>query len=715
MSEEYTAYVLEDLEGFSDTQLLEILIRCWGYEQDKPLDLLGKLKEITLNAGGSFYILEQLHSVIDGSILAYPLAEEGVRQTVFVGNVKNRELEPGCWVKARVTLAPETVRIKHKNPFSLKTVDDSLSLLFALPETADSAKYYVEDKLHVENWIVDFYHSKNSKQIAEHKELLLAQLSQDKKRLEQEVKTLTELEQSIACEINTSRDELTKNTQDLENLLAEKYDQQQVFSRQKTELEHKLNKLREYIKNTAEMLLDLDLISQDDVGALLEQRIASQRIIGHDFELVFDRSERQAITYIQAFMKNKGILYRRSVLEDFFALVRTHDLIILAGDSGSGKTNLVKSFAEAIGGKSIIIPVKPNWTSAEDLLGYYNPLEQKYLTTPFLDALFEAKQNPEIPYFICLDEMNLARVEYYFADFLSLLEERNHSPEISLYSDSDSEHLLSEARNFLALINDSKTKMNKPDLISFLDLMRDERVNAKLHELCGFRDGDSLLKYHARLRKMLQSYLSTPAKLVLPSNVRIIGAINVDETTHYLSPKILDRAHLIRFSSPLLTDWDEIEQEIEVFDLDMTLPVCFHPNELGLRQPYPVFDRNDALISKLLHLTKEYLDRLGIEFGLRTVRQARHYQNAIAPFGLNDEIIFNNIILHKVLPKMMFDGEKQVGKNLFRKDLLASLKDYLQIELPNIASSRVHSCIDELDRVIRNAESNDWIVNYWSR
>ena len=98
----------------------------------------------------------------------------------------------------------------------------------------------------------------------------------------------------------------------------------------------------------------------------------------------------------------------------------TNDLIILAGDSGSGKTNLVKSFAKAIGGKSVIIPVKPNWTSAEDLLGYYNPLENKYLSTKFLDTLLEAQENPNTPYFICLDEMNLARVRVLFRRFSKL-------------------------------------------------------------------------------------------------------------------------------------------------------------------------------------------------------------------------------------------------------------------------------------------------------
>lgn len=122
------------------------------------------------------------------------------------------------------------------------------------------------------------------------------------------------------------------------------------------------------------------------------------------------------------------------------------------------QNKLVQSFAKAIGGVSKIIPVKPNWTSSEDLLGYYNPLEKKYLATPFLEALIEAKQNPDIPYFICLDEMNLARVEYYFADFLSKLEERNEQPTIQLYSDDEAAHVLAELKGlFLSFLTRKKS------------------------------------------------------------------------------------------------------------------------------------------------------------------------------------------------------------------------------------------------------------------
>ena len=244
-------------------------------------------------------------------------------------------------------------------------------------------------------------------------------------------------------------------------------------------------------------------------------------------------------------------------------MIQTNDLIILAGESGSGKTNLVKSFADAIGGKAFIIPVKPNWTSAEDLLGYYNPLEKKYLSTPFLEALIEAQNNPTIPYFICLDEMNLARVEYYFADFLSLLEERNEIPEIKLYSEDETSHILSELKNVLELIETTKEKYQKKNIINFIKLLQDEEINKELTRVCGLSDKDSLIKYHTDIRRMINGILRIPPKLKFPKNVRIIGAINIDETTHYLSPKILDRAHIMKFDSPLLFNWSQITDEIE--------------------------------------------------------------------------------------------------------------------------------------------------------
>lgn len=708
---------IADLTDYSEAELATELKNRWGYGTSQPLDVIGRLKELQAVSGSVFFILEDLRSVRDGAVLRYPLHEENVRHTVFVGVLNKAQLQEGLgdgrWVKSRVELSPKEERVKHNNPFALKTLNDGLELLHAVPEEAINTD--IDGDQYIENWVLDVYRKKHHEQISEEGEQLSTELQQQRDNEEQRVTALQGVAENLDNHVKSQTDALHKTKEELAITRDLREKTEIELGQRKKTMEYQLSRLNSFIEQKAKMLLELDLISEDDADNLLGRSATESERKGHDFSGVFASDLAQAISYVQAFMQHRGIIYRRKVLEDFFALLTTHDLIILAGDSGSGKTNLVKSFAEAIGGKSIIVPVKPNWTSAEDLLGYYNPLEQKYLSTPFLDALFEAARNPEVPYLICLDEMNLARVEYYFADFLSLLEERGQAPEIYLYSDSEGEHLLSETRNFIALIDEAKIKVDKPSLVSFLDLLRDESLNAKLHELCGFREGDSLLKYHAQLRKLMRSYLNTPSSIQLPPNVRIIGAINVDETTHYLSPKILDRAHILRFTSPLLIDWSVAESEVESFDLDMSLPVLFDAEVLGAREHYPEFDRNDPLVQTLIHVVREFLEPLGIEFGLRTVRQARQYSAALQPFDADDDLVLNNIVLHKILPKLMFDGEKQVDGNLARKDILVAMRDYLDQKLTTLDEDAIDSCIKEFDRVIRNAKANDWVVNYWSR
>lgn len=714
-------YRISDLSDYTEAELFRLIKTHWGYEDSQPFDIIGRLKkEIRSKDGASYFLLEEMHSTNDGSVLLYPLNEVKVRQIVYVGAVKKslngNKPADGAWVKARVELSPKRERVRSNNPFSLKAVDGGLQLLRAIPEEAANSDVVIDGESHVEEWVIDFYRTLHRDQIAEKGNAL-------KEQLEHQCELEAGRVEVLRQEAETLDGKVTQHTQSLQELAGEITVTRELrkrfeaeFSQSKKTMERQLDTLNQFIEKKAKMLVELDLVGQQEIDSLLNIVSTESVRQGHDFAGAFSSDVTRAVSYVQAYMQKRGVVYRRKVLEDFFALLTTHDLIILAGDSGSGKTNLVKSFAEAIGGKAIIIPVKPNWTSAEDLLGYYNPLEQKFLSTRFLDALFEAAKNPDVPYFICLDEMNLARVEYYFADFLSLMEERGAAPEIHLYSDTEATHVVSEARNFLSLIDDAKVKLQKPDLVSFLDLLRDEEVNTKLHEMCGFREGDSLLKYHSHLRKVMSSYLNTPSSIRLPSNVRIIGTINVDETTHSLSPKILDRAHIMRFGSPLLSDWEQAENEVEAFDLDLNLPIKFDAAALGNRTHYPTFERDSPLVKTLLHLVRQYLEPLGIEFGLRTVRQARLYSAALQQFGADEDLVLNNIVLHKLLPKLMFDGNKAVKENMDRKDLLVGMRDYLEQQLNNLDSDgAVDSCIDELDRVIRNAEANDWVVNYWSR
>jgi len=547
-------------------------------------------------------------------------------------------------------------------------------------------------------------------------------LEQSISNLEKKNNQLEKKHESTEKNIIIQKEKQQHITKKLSQLIKEKQlseiDLKNLINTTKKETENhmrKLERFRSYIKSQADTLLNLELIDEgeyNDILMIKEEKI--DKIPPLDFLDDFNGDLSTAISHIQAYLYNKDVLYPRYILEDYFALIQTNDLIILAGESGSGKTNLVKSFAAAVGGKYKIIPVKPNWTSSEDLLGYYNPLEKKYLSTPFLEALLEASKEPETPYFICLDEMNLARVEYYFADFLSLLEERETATEILLYSDDESSHVLSEFKNVLEIIDNVKERYKKGNIVNFIQLLQDKEINDELKRVFGFSDKDSLIKYHSDLRRMISGIINIPSSIEFPKNVRIIGAINIDETTHYLSPKILDRSHIIKFDSPLLFDWEQIQQEINS-EHDHDRPIKFQIENFGIKDKYPKFDVTDDFCKLITRLTKEFFTPLGVEVGLRTIRQGLNYQSKFYELNSDYDLFVNNFFIHKILPKLTFDGSKTVD-DIEKKDLLLRLQSLLNSEIitKKIKSEDGINVNAEFDNLINKAKANDWIVNYWA-
>ena len=124
--------------------------------------------------------------------------------------------------------------------------------------------------------------------------------------------------------------------------------------------------------------------------------------------------------------------------------------VILTGNSGTGKTRISKQFAEYLevidinGEKNwLIVPVGADWTDNARVLGFYNPLADngvgKYEKTGIIKLIERANDNPEIPYFLLLDEMNLSHVERYFSDFLSHMETPDNPFEIDGYRNKDDE------------------------------------------------------------------------------------------------------------------------------------------------------------------------------------------------------------------------------------------------------------------------------------
>lgn len=138
-------------------------------------------------------------------------------------------------------------------------------------------------------------------------------------------------------------------------------------------------------------------------------------------------------TSIVAAIKREGLRLDARTVRRYHLALQTRGFVILAGVSGSGKTWLSEAYARAVGAEHLLVPVAPNWTTNEDLLGFYNPLDNLYHHTPFSRFLqraaaeytrAESEGRAARPFHVTLDELNLARVEHYFARFLSAMEVR---------------------------------------------------------------------------------------------------------------------------------------------------------------------------------------------------------------------------------------------------------------------------------------------------
>ncbi len=145
-------------------------------------------------------------------------------------------------------------------------------------------------------------------------------------------------------------------------------------------------------------------------------------------------AEERTLEEIARAIQAEGLEIDHAILRRYHLSLNTRrGFVILAGVSGTGKTWLAEAYARAVDGQLLVVPVAPNWTTNEDLLGYRNPLDQQYYDTDFSQFLRAAAADHESlgaaakSYHLVLDEMNLARVEYYFAKFLSAMEQRARS------------------------------------------------------------------------------------------------------------------------------------------------------------------------------------------------------------------------------------------------------------------------------------------------
>jgi energy-coupling factor transporter ATP-binding protein EcfA2 len=332
---------------------------------------------------------------------------------------------------------------------------------------------------------------------------------------------------------------------------------------------------------------------------------------------------------IQEQLSARGYHYEEKTLRQLLLALMTEQMIILSGPSGTGKTTIVKQLASIINAKYEIIPVQPSWTDKQDLLGFYNPIRKLYVPSAFFDCLIEAKQNKDKLYFICLDEMNLAQIEYYLADVLSIRELEDGK--LRLYSDFEYEQNMNEIRWFIQ-------RMSQEETLEIEEALRKIQM-------------DSLAHYEMVTRfENLKRYAPV---LNIPQNVRIIGTMNVDGAVQTLSPKVIDRSYVI----PLYRQESEkVASVSKIGQYDISAQY-FTTNTTET-------PRISNQLREAVKDIQQELKKWHIEYNERVERHILLYYVAAKNLGISTKQLADDITIMKLLPRIheMVDDEQLITR-----------------------------------------------------
>lgn len=363
----------------------------------------------------------------------------------------------------------------------------------------------------------------------------------------------------------------------------------------------------------------------------------------------------------------------------YMAAIKTKPFLILGGFSGTGKSLLVKSLAfatcpcdgvlnisETSPGNYLLVSVKPNWHDATDITGFRSSVNRNYYVTDFMRFLVKAKLHPNVPFFVCLDEMNLAPVEEYFADFLSVIESRKRKKDGAIVTDAI----------VPASVFNDKDYADDFDIFLKIGLKPINEVKDITEFTAKIKESDS-----DESDFFEQSWLVEELKrdgLTIPQNVIIIGTVNMDDTTNSFSRKVIDRA--MTFET-IVGTFDS-----SYFDSDVTLGYVknYRKGELFISDEVRAtemmedgrFTLSDEEKNRIIGFINDVnSDLQGTPFKIsyrilnETILLYRAKQKIVELMGeeekkdgveVNTDLntIFDDILMQKVLPRIEGDFEK---------------------------------------------------------
>lgn len=357
-------------------------------------------------------------------------------------------------------------------------------------------------------------------------------------------------------------------------------------------------------------------------------------------------------------LQNENPKNQDSSYNSLLTALRTKPFVLLAGISGTGKSRIVRELAKASVTEDLqrqydpqsvangfdrrtlhkpanfeLVQVKPNWHNSLEVVGYKSNIGgAHYEFTPFVEFVSRAWKNPDVPFFLCLDEMNLAPVEQYFAEFLSAIESRS--------------------------IENSEYETD-PIVKPFAEF-GDEVCNDMLNHLVGSVDAANVVQ-NSKEAKLVERFKTKG--LTLPPNLLVLGTVNMDETTFSFSRKVLDRAMSIVMND---VDYDKFfsgESESTFAEMDDNLRNYLVNRPIrGLDE----IEQNDSdSVKNYLSDVNGVLNNTPFKLGYRAANEALLYVSAARI--LYPDMVINDVLDEFTLMKIIsrIEGDKRsIGNKL---------------------------------------------------
>ena len=249
--------------------------------------------------------------------------------------------------------------------------------------------------------------------------------------------------------------------------------------------------------------------------------------------------DEQFVSGFIEFCKKIGYVYDPKVVRSFLCSLRSSKLTILKGYSGTGKSSLPMLFSKYLRCECVVIPIQPNWRTKQDIIGFYNYFTNRFIPTELTQTLLRANVSKDRIFIVVLDEMNLARVEYYFSEFNS-----------KLWMDSDE---------------------RKIELF------------------------DGVTEYNGKVSEYIKDN-----KISIPDNIYFVGTINEDDSVSPISDKIFDRAQVVEFMDlPSSKSVGNLELANENIDFTKyTKYSIFNKDQKDIRVDMSIIDEVNKLVKE---------------------------------------------------------------------------------------------------------------------